>query len=621
MRKLLLMLPSLLLLLVLALPLYASAEASPADLYISATFGDDANDGTLDAPLRTLPEALTRLRWNPMDDRVTVWLRGGTYTLEEPLLMTYFDRGNVTFASYPGETATITGVKPLTGWTETMFNGSCVFRAEYETMGTLRAVYGEDGLRQNARWPKEGYLYAAGPLKNTKDKFEQQQGFFAKQGDLPASLDGATLRLLHWWKDEISGVRLYDPLRGEVRTNRPLSMAVAQGDRYYLENVLTISMLPGEWAFDAAQGAVYYAPMDGETVENIALYAGALEQFIYINGVSGITFENITFERSGFSIPKNDLDSDFPQAAYDASAAVIVLNAQDIRFTGCTFRDMGSGCIQFGSFIKGAIVSGCTFEDIGAHAIYIHGENSRNENDVTESIVIENNEVNGYGRTFRNAAAILIIHARNVDINHNEIHGGTYTAISAGWVWGKGFSVTRGIRIQNNLLYNIGQRTLSDMGAIYLLGAQPGTVVAGNIIHDVSSHDYGGWGIYLDEGASQILVSNNLVYRCSAQGFHQHDGTGNTVRNNVFALNYDGQIGLSTAGSFDLDANVIVGTKPYIRSDGGTVRQGKNLFNSDTGIFVDVYGDNFAIADVRAALEVGFTPWVYNAGRTEAGAW
>lgn len=603
----------------LIFPLCAAANGD--DLYVSASMGSDMNDGTMDSPLLTLEEAITRLRWNPTSDRVTVWLREGTYMLEESIIMTEYDRANVTFSSYPGERAVITGSRPVTNWTETTYNGVRVFAAPYQTPGYVRALYGEDGARQLARWPKQGYLYAAGPIFRAEagNKFQKQQGFFVNAGDLPGSLDGAIVRLFHWWKDELSGVRSYDPLRGELQMNRATAMTISEGDRYYLENVLTISMEPGEWGYDASAAILYYAPYEFESPDTLTLYAGHIEQLVYINGLAGITFENITFEKTAWNIPRGDVDSDFPQAAYDANATVIFMDVWDARVIGCTFRDIGPGCIVFGGTVKGGIVRDNTFERIGAQAVYIHGDNSPNDAIVTESIIIENNHIRAYGQNFMNAAAILIIHARNIDVRNNEIHNGTYTAISAGWVWGDGFSVTRSIRIQNNLIYNIGQRTLSDMGAIYLLGSQPGTVVNGNVIHDVSSHEYGGWGIYLDEGASQIEVSQNLVYRCSAQGYHQHAAKGNTVRNNIFANNQDGQVGLSTEGSFLLEGNILVGESPYFRNEGGTIRQGVgNLFTSDAGLFAAPHEDNYAITRMEGLAEIGFVPWVYNAGLRSA---
>ena len=130
----------------------------------------------------------------------------------------------------------------------------------------------------------------------------------------------------------------------------------------------------------------------------------------------------------------------------------------------------------------------------------------------------------------------------------------------------------------------MGHGLLSDLGGIYVLGVQPGTVVCGNLIHHVESADYGGWGIYLDEGSSHVVVENNIVHSVSSESFHQHYGRENILRNNIFALGRKGQVSLTRGeehNSLTLERNVLI-------SDGQPMIGGRRSLISDLNLFYDV---------------------------------
>ena len=99
-----------------------------------------------------------------------------------------------------------------------------------------------------------------------------------------------------------------------------------------------------------------------------------------------------------------------------------------------------------------------------------------------------------------------------------------YVGISVGWQWGFGRTGNANSVISSNYISTIGQGQLSDMGCIYHLGIDSGTLIEGNICTNTSSYYYGGWGYYLDEGSSNVTVRGNLAFDLKTAGFTQHYG-------------------------------------------------------------------------------------------------
>lgn len=218
--------------------------------------------------------------------------------------------------------------------------------------------------------------------------------------------------------------------------------------------------------------------------------------------------------------------------------------------------------------------------------------------DRTHSNEISNCKIYHCGRRHMAACGILVKHSYNNKIVHNEIHDLYYSGISVGWVWGYKDSVTRDNYIAYNHIYDLGKKVLSDMGGVYLLGAQPGTVVENNLIHDIYAREYGGWALYTDEGSAFIRLQNNICYHCSDNCYHQHYGRMNVVKNNIFAFAGKelcrvtrGEQHLSTVFENNIlitDGCLAYGLLSREHIENGTVATGNNIIWSTTGEETDV---------------------------------
>ncbi len=660
------------------------------DLIVSVN-GDDNADGTLEAPLKTLSGAKDKLKALniPKDKKVTVWFREGTYTFFDTVAFNETDRNNVLYRSYPDEEVIFSGSKEIKGnWKETKINDVKAFVTDMPVKSDddyFRSLF-KDGKRlSRSNYPKtDVFKVVAEP--NADEKFDSEWDpnffvhspvFYANPEDLLdfTNQTDIDVKLMHFWCEDLLPVHSIDKANGKIITTKPTAMKARVDDNYILENVKEALSLPGEWYLDRNEEKLYYIPQDGDTLKNTVVYAGSNEQFFTINNAENISFQGINFENTDW----NHIDgthtgnpfeeshplyktikygAEHPQAAFEVPAAIYIAASKGINFTDCNFENISYTAVKFEKASKDCNITSCLFNEIGGNAIFIHGDFIVPA--TTQNINVTDCHISNYGRIFNNAIGILLTHAIDCDLTHNEIHDGWYTGISVGWNWGYTDNSTNNINISNNLIYNIGNGWLSDMGGIYTLGIQPDTVISENIIYNVGcdegQYGYGGWGIYLDEGSSEILVEKNLVYDCSSQTFHQHYGKDNMIRNNIFAFGGEGQFRITRNeehNSLFLYNNILVGDDTPMYKDtisldwfkddnnlywdyntfGKTVYSGgsTNIFDSENilgmygrgyynnailadPLFKDAENRDFTLAENSPAFDGGFEPWEYNAG-------
>jgi len=663
-----------------------------------ATNGSDAWSGTLrqpspagtDGPFATLARARDAIRKlkgrGSLTGPVIVYVRGGTYTLSKPVVFTPEDSGTQAshsiYKAYPNEIPVLSGGRTIGGWKRVDAANDLpqagvgapplqenLWMAEVPGISAgnwyFRELFVNGQRRQRARTPNQGFLNVDGQISpNNPAQFR------FNPGDIdPAWVTGGAAEVvafLNW-----GGLRLL--LRGvdpaahtATLSTRRQPWGTDKNPRYWVENIPQALDAPGEWYLDRRNGVLYYHAMPDENMSQVIAIAPFLRQLIRFEGdpederydslVHDISLEGLTLSYTDCSTSsagwtQSYIDWSTPkdghideQAAIDVPAAVESVGAHSCSITKSVFTHLGGYAVHFHAGSKGNQITKNLMTDLGAGGVKI-GDTKAPSYDAqaTSGNVISDNSIHDIGIVYPTAVGILVAESSGNTIAHNEIYDTFYTGISVGWTWGYGPTWARGNVIEFNHIYNISRGLLSDLGCIYTVGVQPGTVVRNNLCHDVTryQHGYGGWGIYTDEGSGNILIENNVVYRTEDGGFHQNYGRENIIRNNIFALGQTAQIrrthnenhtsfvfehnifywrdgklldGKWEDGNYKFDHNL------YFRAQGGPINFVDKSFEEwqETGqdvhslvaspLFVDPERGDFSLQPGSPAWKMGFRP-------------
>lgn len=555
-----------------------ATSAGPAAAAIQATFyASPAGSGTTCSLAQ--PCSLTGARDKvrtvnaSMSGDIVVYLRGGTYQLASTFTLTesasVHDSGtngwNVIYKAYPGEAPVLSGGQTVTGWA--LYDGSKnIYRANVGTSLQTRQLYvnGRRATRAKGAPNPAGFTKTSGGYTLPSTGPYAAMASWGNRGDIEVVSNNE-------WKSYRCGVAtivgtaltMDSPCWPNSQLHLPMGLPT------WIENAYELLDAPGEWYLDRSQGYLYYKPLPQDDLSRDAVVAARLETLVAGAGTlatplhnvhfSGLTFAYGTWLRpnssegyatvqAGFTLTGSNTTWDTTGSSWTKSPSDVTFSAaKSIRFERNRFTHLGGFGLNFEYGSQDNTVVGNVFDDISGSAVQlgdIDDHHPGNAAAIVKNNSVTDNYITDVAAEYLDGVGIWGGYTDGSTVARNEIFDLPYSGISVGWGWGSvdpggsaGYTTpttARNNTIRDNRVHRV-MDSLADGGAVYTLGAQPGSKVLNNYVSGVLNSS---GGLFPDEGTEDYELAGNVIeivpkwlhiWTSSIQNLSIHDNFSDTA--------------------------------------------------------------------------------------------
>jgi hypothetical protein len=330
---------------------------------------------------------------------------------------------------------------------------------------------------------------------------------------------------------------------------------IEEESRFFVENVFEELDAPGEWYLDARAGVLYYMPEAGADMGRALVEAPVLETLVRFAGTQDRPVERIALEGFKFTQTASTFLSDYDVPslsdwAIHRGGAVFLEGTRSCSVWRCWFDAVGGNAVFINNYNRKTEVAGCKFTETGDSAVCVVGTlgaTNGTRRAFPYECSVSNNLIHDCGVFGKQIAGVYISRAKRIRAAHNTIFNMPRAGICIGdGTWG-------GHVIEFNLIHDTCRET-GDHGPFNAWGrekfwsltqshgaySKARSLEAGDVRIDAMEpvivrnnffEERSGWGLDMDDGASNYEITNNISKGISIK---LREGAYRTVHNNIW---------------------------------------------------------------------------------------